>query len=117
MNLCNLNKKIYRVIEKCQTLCLRYYFGKLIVVTIDLVILILIQVKANDIAFTSLCHSLVQNTLPYPLERDNVQDTFYISLLNEINLCEEKHKGAYDLFTRCVIIISFETCMWSHTHT
>ena len=49
----------------------------------------------------------------YPLERDNVQDTFYICLLNEIYLCEEKHKGAYDLFTRCVII-SFETCMWSH---
>ena len=48
------------------------FLRKLIVIAIDLVILILIQVKANDLAFASLCQSLVQNTLPYPFIPWNV---------------------------------------------
>lgn len=106
---------------------------KLVVVMMELLILILLKVQANDFAHTSFCPSSHPIVFPYFSKLDKVQNnvlaptssffslhcpSFILNHLNwmkikkqytciakQIKFCEEKHTHN---------ILEFGSCIWSH---
>ena len=74
----------------------------LIVVMMGLVILILVEVRANEFTSTFFHPSSLAISLP-PLELDNNYATIYSFLEKEFASCEEKLKeGYHELFATCI---------------
>ena len=86
----------------------RKCFRQLMLAKMDLVILLLIQVQANDLTSTSLHPSSLPIPLLHPYELDNMPLYDFISL--KLETCEEWYKRVHiGLLVGCVIE-SYDTC-------
>jgi hypothetical protein len=90
---------------------------KLIVAMMELVILIVIEVKANNLFSTSLNPPSLPIPLPNPSKLDNVESLFHTVLKKELAKCEkfEKRKE-FEENARC-ILKSFFHCFRQPLHS
>ena len=89
------------------------FMRKLIMTIIELVILIVIEVKANDLFSTSLN----PRSLPNPSKLDNVESLFHTVLKKELAKCEKFVKRKeFEENARC-ILKSFFHCFRQPLHS
>jgi hypothetical protein len=70
----------------------RKCFRQLRVAMMDLVILLLIQVQANDLTSTSFHPSSLPIPLPHPSELDIMRGPLYDCISLKLEDCEKQHK-------------------------
>ena len=93
------------------------YMRKFVMTMMELVILIFIEVQANDLFFTSLNPSSLPITLPNLSKIDNVKSPFHNSLLKELIKCKQfEKKGEFEQNARC-ILKSFYHCFTQPLHS
>ena len=71
-------------------------------VMIDFVILILVELQANDLTPTSFNPSSLQVLLPLSFNLDNVQESFYTFHEENLEICLESLKDDFVLLARCI---------------
>ena len=84
------------------------FMRKLVVVLLDLVILVLIEVQANDMASTSFHTSSLPISLPFPFKLDNEQLPFSICFEEKIEEC--KKTVVHHLDQQLCVVVGFSNC-------
>jgi hypothetical protein len=75
-----------------------WFIRKLMVVMMDLIVLILVEVQANELSSTFFHPSSLPISL-HPLELDIYHKTLYSCLDKRVTKCEEKHERSLGYFS------------------